>query len=77
MVNAQYDLKKAEYQWLTLSSQILPVLGLAQPHSESRPEEQQALTLPDDLLRSCKSSVPDTTNLAPVAANGAAGASGR
>ena len=77
MVNAQYDLKKAEYQWLTLSSQILPVLGLAQPHSDSRPEEQQALTLPDDLLRSCKSSVPDTTNLAPVAANGAAGTSGR
>ena len=77
MVNAQYDLKKVEYQWLTLSSQILPVLGLAQPHSDSRPEEQQALTLPDDLLRSCKSSVPDTTNLAPVAANNAAGTFGR
>ncbi|WP_043008751.1 TolC family outer membrane protein [Comamonas testosteroni] len=69
LVNAQYDLKKAEYQWLTLSSQILPVLGLAQPHDDSRPEEQQALTLPDDLLRSCKSSVPDTNNLTPVPAS--------
>ena len=71
LVNAQYDLKKAEYQWLTLSSQILPVLGLAQPHDDSRPDEQQALNLPDDLLRSCKSSVPDTSNLTPVPASAA------
>ena len=69
LVNGQYDLKKAEYQWLTLSSQILPVLGLAQPHDDSRPEEQQALKLPDDLLRNCQSSVPDTQNLSPVAAD--------
>lgn len=68
LVNAQYDLKKAEYQWLALSSQILPVLGLAQPHSTSRPEEQQVLTLPDDMLRSCNAAVPDTSNLAPVSA---------
>ncbi|MCD2514010.1 TolC family outer membrane protein [Comamonas endophytica] len=68
LVNAQYDLKKAEYQWLALSSEILPVLGLAQPHSTSRPDEQQALTLPDDMLRSCNASVPDTTNLMPVSA---------
>ena len=66
LVKGQYDLKKAEYQWLTLSSEILPALGLAQPHDDSRPEEQQALVLPDDLLRSCQSSVPDTTNLTPV-----------
>lgn len=68
LVNARYDLKKAEYQWLALSSEILPVLGLAQPHSASRPEEQQALTLPDDMLRSCNAAVPDTSNLQPVAA---------
>ena len=68
LVNAEYDLKKAEYQWLTLSSQILPALGLAQPHSASRPDEQQALTLPDDMLRSCNAAVPDTSNLAPVSA---------
>ena len=68
LVNARYDLKKAEYQWLALSSEILPVLGLAQPHSASRPEEQQALTLPDDMLRSCNAAVPDTSNLQPVSA---------
>lgn len=69
LVNGQYDLKKAEYQWLTLSSQILPTLGLAQPHDDARPEEQQALKLPDDLLRNCQSSVPDTQNLSPVTAD--------
>ena len=46
-------------------------LGLAQPHDDSRPDEQQALNLPDDLLRSCKSSVPDTSNLTPVPASAA------
>jgi adhesin transport system outer membrane protein len=60
-----YDLKKAEYQWLTLSSQILPVLGLAQPHDDSRPDEQQALTLPNDACAAAIS-VPDTANLTPV-----------
>lgn len=68
LVNAQYDLKKAEYQWLTQSSEILPVLGLSQPHDASRPQEQQALVLPDDVLRSCNAAVPDTSNLTPVAA---------
>ncbi|MEG0052955.1 MAG: TolC family outer membrane protein [Comamonas sp.] len=70
MVNAQYDLKKAEYQWLALSSQILPALGLAQPNSDSQPEEQQALVLSDDMLRSCSAPIPDTGNLAPVVAYG-------
>ncbi len=68
LVNAQYDLKKAQYQWLFQSSEILPVLGLAQPHDASRPQEQQALVRPDDVLRSCNAAVPDTSNLMPVAA---------
>lgn len=68
LVNAQYDMKKAEYQWLAQSSEILPVLGLAQPHNAASPQEQQALTLPDDVLRSCEAGVPDTRNLTPVAA---------
>lgn len=68
LVNAQYDLKKSEYQWLTQSSEILPALGLAQPHNASSPQEQQALVLPDDVLRSCDAAVPDTSNLLPVAA---------
>lgn len=66
LVNAQYDLKKMEYQWLTLAGQVLPVLGLAQPHTEARPEEQQDLALMDDALRNCLQPLPDTSNLAPV-----------
>lgn len=70
LLNAQYDLKKAEYQWLALSSKLLETLGLAQPHSGDLPQEQQSLTLPDDLLQACMTPLPDTTNLAPVIAYG-------
>ncbi len=67
LLNAEFDLKKAEYYWLTLSSQVLQSLGLAQPYSDSQPEEQQALTLPEDPLKACSDVLPDTSNLTPVA----------
>ncbi|MEG0114351.1 MAG: TolC family outer membrane protein [Comamonas sp.] len=70
LVNAQYDLKKAEYQWLGLSSKLLTTLGLAQPHSADLPQEQQSLVLPDDMLQACLTPMPDTSNLAPVVAYG-------
>lgn len=68
MINATYELRKAEYYWMSLSSQILPTLGLAQPYSDSQPDEQQALVLPDDPLRACMDTLPDTSNLVPVVA---------
>ena len=67
LLNAEYDLKKAEYYWLTLSSQVLQTLGLAQPYDDNQPEEQQALVLPDDSLQACGDALPDTQNLLPVA----------
>lgn len=67
MINADYDLKKAEYYWLALSNQVLPNLGLVQPHRDAEPEEQQALVLPDEPLRACMDTLPDTSNLTPVA----------
>lgn len=67
MTNAEFDLKKAEYYWLALSNQVLPVLGLEQPHRDVQPDEQQALVLPDDPLRTCMDALPDTSNLTPVA----------
>ena len=67
LVNAETDLKKYEYQWLTNASQILQALGLAQPYADSLPEEQKELVLPDDILRACQAELPDTSNLAPVA----------
>lgn len=72
LTNAEYDLKKYEYQWLTNVSQILQTLGLAQPHAGDVPEEQEALKLPDDVLRQCQSGAPDTSNLQPVALDSAA-----
>lgn len=66
LVNAESDLKKYEYQWLTKASRILQTLGLAQPYAEDQPEENNDLVLPDDVLRICQSAVPDTSNLIPV-----------
>ncbi|MOA28571.1 Outer membrane efflux protein [compost metagenome] len=69
LVNAQYDLKKTEYQWLTLAGQVLPALGLAQPHADSKPEESQDLALAEDAMRTCLAPLPDTSNLVPVIAS--------
>lgn len=70
LLNAQYDLKKAEYQWLALSDKLLTTLDLVQPHAGDLPQEQQSLTVPDDLLQACMTPMPDTSNLAPVLAYG-------
>lgn len=67
LINGEYDLKKAEYYWLSAANQVLPQLGLAQPYQDSQPEEQQALVLPDEPLRACMDTLPDTSNLMPVA----------
>lgn len=66
-INAQYDLKKAQYHWLSLSNQILPALALAQPYQQYEPDEHKALVLPDDPLLACMDTLPDTSNLMPVA----------
>jgi outer membrane protein, adhesin transport system len=68
LLNAEYDLQKAQYQWLTWSSQVLPALGLATPHKDSQPEENNDLVLPDDILAACQTNVPDTSNLNPLVA---------
>jgi outer membrane protein, adhesin transport system len=68
LLNAEYDLKKAEYQWLTWSSQVLPALGLTTPHNDSQPEEHNDLVLPDDIVAACQTNVPDTNNLSPLVA---------
>lgn len=71
-INAQYDLKKVEYQWLAWANQILPTLSLVQPHQHHLPDEQQALVLPDEPLRACMEGLPDTSNLTPIALKPAA-----
>ena len=65
-INAQYDLRKAQYQWLSLSNQILPALDLGAPYTQHEPDEHQALHLPEDPLLACVDALPDTSNLLPV-----------
>jgi len=65
LVNAGYDLKKAEYRWLALSHAILPALELTQPH-ENNIDESRLLAFPDENLQVCLTPLPDTRNLAPV-----------
>lgn len=63
--NAEYDLKLAELRWLTFSHQLLPALGLQQPHDQA-PEEADDLVFPQEALQVCMEPVPDTANLQPV-----------
>lgn len=70
LLNGEYDLRKAEYYWLTLSNQVLPTLGLAQPHNEDQPEELPHMTLPDEPLLACSDVLPDTSNLKPLVVTG-------
>ena len=65
LLNGTYDLKKAEYRWLSLSNRVLPALGIAQPHNEEISEASDFL-LPEESLKACVAPVPDTSNLAPV-----------
>lgn len=65
LAHARYDLKQAEYRWLSLSHRILSALSLAQPFSES-PDELSELDFPQEALEACLAPVPDTRNLKPV-----------
>lgn len=66
LANARYDLKKAEFRWLSLSNRILAALSLGQPFSEA-PDELQKLDFPEEAFQACMAPVPDTSNLKPVA----------
>nr|WP_243650923.1 TolC family outer membrane protein [Paracandidimonas soli] len=65
LLNGIYDLKKAEYRWLALSNRVLPVLGIAQPHTQEFQETSDFL-LPDESLKACVAPLPDTSNLTPI-----------
>ena len=67
LINAEFDLKKAEYYWLSVSNQVISNLGLVHPYQDDRPAEEQTLALPDDPLNACMEALPNTSNLLPVA----------
>lgn len=71
LANAQYDLKTAEFHWLALSHRILPTLGLAQLEtSDDMPKEAADLKLTDQMLHSCATAVPNTSDFAPIVSYG-------
>lgn len=65
LVNAAFDLRKAEYRWLALSHQVLPAVSLSQPYNDA-PKEAGDLDFPQESLAACLTPAPDTRNLAPV-----------
>src|SRR5690606_41657544 len=65
LINAEYDMKLAQYRWLSLSHKLLPALGL-RPANDELPEEAADLALTDEVIAQCNSTVPDATRLAPV-----------
>ena len=65
LANALYDLQQAEIRWLASSHQLLPALGLSQPHDEA-PEENDELDFPDEAIQACMMPTPDAANLQPI-----------
>ena len=68
LTNGIFDLRVAEYRWLSLSHKLMPALGLADPYQE-QPEEAAKLQFPDEVLKACLTPLPDTRNLQPIQVN--------
>lgn len=65
LTNALYDLKQAEYRWLSLAHELIPAVYLEQPFAEA-PEEIKELDLPDEVLEVCMAPKPNIQNLTPM-----------
>lgn len=66
LVNAVYDLKKAEFRWLALSHRVLPAVSLSQPY-DNAPDEIKELEFTEEHYQACMAPAPDTSNLKPIA----------
>nr|WP_231886038.1 TolC family outer membrane protein [Bordetella ansorpii] len=65
LVNAEYDLRIAQYRWLALSHSLLPALSL-RPARDEMPEENGRLEVSDEVIRMCSSAMPESARLRPV-----------
>jgi len=65
LANAEFDQLESQYRWLSLSNQLLPALGLAQPYQEM-PDEVGGLESDGELLALCDASVSDTSQFTPL-----------
>lgn len=72
LTNGAFDLRVAEFRWLSLSHQLLPALGLADPYQD-QPDEAAKLQFPDEILKACLTPLPDTSKLQPVQVNYSSG----
>lgn len=68
LTNGAFDLRIAEFRWLSLSHRLLPALGLADPYQD-QPDEASKLQFPDEILKACLTPLPDTAKLQPVQVN--------
>ncbi|WP_298018340.1 TolC family outer membrane protein [uncultured Castellaniella sp.] len=68
LTNGAFDLRVAEFRWLSLSHRVLPALGLGDPYQE-QPDEAGKLQFPDEILKACVTPLPDTSRLQPVQVN--------
>jgi adhesin transport system outer membrane protein len=65
LINATYDVQIAQYRWLALSHKLLPTLDLMAAPSDT-PQEARKLQVSEDVIKLCKSTVPDAARLEPV-----------
>ncbi|WP_260986243.1 TolC family outer membrane protein [Bordetella genomosp. 13] len=65
LVNAEYDLRIAQYRWLSLSHALLPALSL-RPARDEMPEENGKLEVSDEVIKMCSSMLPESARLQPV-----------
>lgn len=68
LTNGIYDLKIAEYRWLSLSHKLLASLNLADPYAD-QPDESSKLEFPDEILQACVTPLPNTNNLHAIDVN--------
>lgn len=68
LTNGAFDLRVAEFRWLSISHQLLPALSLGDPYLE-QPDEAAKLEFPDEILQACLTPLPDTSKLRPVQIN--------
>ncbi|HXE20578.1 MAG TPA: hypothetical protein VN629_13395, partial [Castellaniella sp.] len=65
LTNGIFDLRIAEYRWLSLSHRLLPALGLGDPYKD-QPDEASKLQFPDEILKACLTPLPNIGDLQPI-----------
>lgn len=65
LVNGEISLAREEVRWLMRSHRLLETMSLAQPFKEV-PAEAAKLEFPEEIVKACAQSLPDTGRLKPI-----------